>query len=49
MEAEREAEATLLSQRRQGRAKAVLKLAAETLASTESAGTEVREIAADWP
>jgi hypothetical protein len=45
----REALETLLSQRRQGRAQAALRLAAEALASDESAGAEVRQIPAYWP
>jgi hypothetical protein len=44
----REALETLLSQRRQGRAQAALRLAAEALASDESAGAEAREMAADF-
>jgi hypothetical protein len=42
----REALETLLAKRRQGRAKASLKLAAEALASDGSAGAEVRQIPA---
>jgi hypothetical protein len=44
----REALETLLSQRREGRAQAALKLAAEALASDGDACAEARELAADF-
>jgi len=44
----REALETLLSQRREGRAQAALKLAAEALASDAGACAEARELAADF-
>jgi hypothetical protein len=44
----REALETLLHQRREGRAQAALRLAAEALASDAGACAEVREMAADF-
>ena len=44
----REALETLLSQRREGRAQAVLRLAAEAFASDAGACAEAREMAADF-
>ena len=44
----REALETLLSQRREERAQAALRLAAEALASDAAAYAEVREMAADF-
>jgi len=44
----REALETLLSQRREGRAQAALRLAAEALASDAGACAEAREMAADF-
>ena len=44
----REALETLLSQRREERAQAALRLAAEALASDAGASAEARELAADY-